>query len=375
MIRPQRYLNRMMIFLAAVIAALLALFEPLQSAFFANMALNGGIALVLLIGIVVVFRQVLQLRPEVAWLDAFKREAEGAPPRAVKPRLLASMARMLAENHTRASISALSMRTLLDGVATRLDEGREISRYLIALLIFLGLLGTFWGLLHTLGSIRETIAGLTVGAGDLAVMFDELKSGLEAPLSGMSTAFSSSLFGLAGSLILGFLDLQAGQAQNRFYNDLEEWMSGFTRLSAGGGGLEGDPSAPAYLSALLEQTADSLTQLQRTLARMDESRAGAGAVITALAEKTAALVDSQQEMKPVLSRLAGVLEQQRDQTSGPSEASLEHLRNLDVHLARLLEDVELSRNQMLDELRAEIRLLSRTLAGVLGGAVSGGAER
>jgi len=375
MIRPQRYLNRMMIFLAAVIAALLALFEPLQSAFFANMALNGGIALVLLIGIVVVFRQVLQLRPEVAWLDAFKREAEGAPPRAAKPRLLAPMARMLAENHARASISALSMRTLLDGVATRLDEGREISRYLIALLIFLGLLGTFWGLLHTLGSIRETIASLTVGAGDLAVMFDELKSGLEAPLSGMSTAFSSSLFGLAGSLILGFLDLQAGQAQNRFYNDLEEWMSGFTRLSAGGGGLEGDPSAPAYLSALLEQTADSLTQLQRTLARMDESRAGAGAAITALAEKTAALVDSQQEMKPVLSRLAGVLEQQRDQTSGPSEASLEHLRNLDVHLARLLEDVELGRNQMLDELRAEIRLLSRTLAGVLGGAVSGGAER
>ncbi|MEL0144704.1 MAG: flagellar motor protein MotA, partial [Alphaproteobacteria bacterium] len=165
------------------------------------------------------------------------------------------------------SLSTLSMRSLLDGIASRLDESRDLSRYTIGLLIFLGLLGTFWGLLQTVSSVANVIAGLQVGGGDAVTIFNDLKTGLEAPLSGMGTAFSSSLFGLAGSLLLGFLELQAGAAQNRFYNDLEDWLSTATRVS-GGGALsvgEGDQSVPAYIQALLETTADSLDNLQRTV--------------------------------------------------------------------------------------------------------------
>ena len=161
--------------------------------------------------------------------------------------MLAPMAAMLGERTARFSLSTMSMRSLLDGLASRLDESRDISRYLIGLLIFLGLLGTFWGLLQTIGAVSDVIATLNVGSGEMGNVFDDLKKGLQAPLSGMGTAFSSSLFGLAGSLLLGFLELQAGQAQNRFYNELEDWLSGQTRLGSGGSIGEGDQSVPAYV--------------------------------------------------------------------------------------------------------------------------------
>src|SRR3978361_1127456 len=152
-------------------------------------------------------------------------------------------------------------------------------------MIFLGLLGTFWGLLKTVSAVADVIHGMSVGGGDINAVFDQLKSGLAGPLAGMSTAFSSSMFGLAGSLVLGFLDLQAGQAQNRFYNDLEEWLSTYTRLSRGSFGEGGDASVPAYIQALLEQTADSLENLQRIMARGEESRIGANQNITALVDR------------------------------------------------------------------------------------------
>ena len=230
------------------------------------------------------------------------------------------MATMLGERKGgRVSLSAVSLRTLLDGIATRLDESREISRYLIGLLVFLGLLGTFYGLLETLRSVGGVINGLTIGTNDVARAFNDLKTGLQAPLSGMGTAFSASLFGLAGSLVLGFLDLQAGQAQNRFYNDLEEWLSSYTRLSSGGPLSEaGDASVPAYIQALLEQTADSLDNLQRITGRGEESRMAANASIVTLTDRLGMLGDqmkaeqnlmlrlaeSQMELKPVLARLA-----------------------------------------------------------------------
>ncbi len=198
------------------------------------------------------------------------------------------MARMLELRHGgRVSLSATSLQTLLDGIGSRLDESRETSRYLIGVLVFLGLLGTFYGLLETVRSVGGVIGGLNVGGTDLSSAFANLKSGLESPLSGMSTAFSSSLFGLAGSLVLGFLDLQAGQAQNRFYNDLEEWLSTYTRLSGGALGDGGDASVPAYIQALLEQTADSLENLQRIMARGEESRIGANSTLASLTDRLA----------------------------------------------------------------------------------------
>ena len=169
----------------------------------------------------------------------------------------------------RLSLSAPAMRTVLDGIASRLDEQREVSRYMIGLLIFLGLLGTFWGLLLTIGSISDVIGGMSVGSGDLNQLFNQLKTGLTQPLRGMGTAFSSSMFGLAGALVLGFLDLTAGQAQNRFFNELEEWLAGITRLSSGVLS-EGEGSVPAYVQALLEQTAENMEGLQRVLARGEE---------------------------------------------------------------------------------------------------------
>ena len=235
MTRPDRYLVRMLIFLALVAVAAVLLYLPLVRAFQANMVLNGMILATLAFGIAHAFRQVLMLRPEVEWVETFRRSEPGLSVQR-EPKLLAPMATMLGERSGgRMSLSALSMRSMLDSIYSRLDESRDMSRYLIGLLIFLGLLGTFWGLLETVAAVGKTIGSLSLAAGDFASIFSDLKAGLQSPLNGMAVAFSSSLFGLAGSLVLGFLELQASQAQNRFYNDLEEWLSSYTRLSSGGG--------------------------------------------------------------------------------------------------------------------------------------------
>ncbi len=370
MTRPQHYLTRMAIFVACV-AAIAALLAPaLYHFFMGNPAVNGLILLILIGGIIYIFRQVLRLNPEVAWIESFRRKESGVSTQNM-PRLLSPMATMLADRRGgRVSLSATSMRTLLDGIATRLDETRETSRYLIGLLVFLGLLGTFYGLLQTVQSVGGVIGGLSVGAGDAARAFNDLKSRLEAPLGGMGTAFSASLFGLAGSLVLGFLDLQAGLAQNRFYNDLEEWLSSYTRLSGGGPVSDsGDTSVPAFIQALLEQTADSLENLQRILGRGEESRISTNANLLALTERLATLTDhmrteqslllrlaeQQVELKPVLARLA-------DGTS--SDETRAHLRNIEVYLARLSEDISHGRGESTQEIRSEIRLLARTIAAL-----------
>ena len=375
MTRPQRFLTRMAIFLVVVIIIAGFLAGPMHRAFLANPALNGLIVGVLVLGIIYVFRQVLLLRPEVDWIEMTSRDG----PRLsipVTPTLLAPMATMLGDTAGQRSISALGMRSLLDGIASRLDESREISRYLIGLLIFLGLLGTFWGLLGTIGAVGNTIKNLSVEGGDFAVLFASLKAGLEAPLVGMSTAFSSSLFGLAGSLVLGFLDLQAGQAQNRFFNDLEEWLSTKASLGSGASIGDGDQSVPAYVSALLEQTAESLTSLQRSLIRGEEDRSQTTEAIQDLGEKLAVLGDqmkagqdlmirlgeAQLEMKPVLERLASATE--RESTITLDEVSRGHLRNIDVYAGRLLKDSAPGRDMMVEEMRSEIKLLARTIAGL-----------
>ncbi|MBK8210018.1 MAG: flagellar motor protein MotA [Rhodospirillales bacterium] len=375
MTRPHRYLLRMLVFLALVGGVCALLFSGLQRAFLVNPPLNGLIIAVFLLGVLYGLRQVLRLAPEVGWIEHFRRghEAAGDPP---TPRLLAPMAAMLRERRGRLSLSAPAMRSLLDGIASRLDESRDLSRYLIGLLIFLGLLGTFWGLSQTIGSVSDVIRGLTVGGGDVAQMFDTLKAGLAAPLSGMGTAFSSSLFGLAGSLVLGFLDLQASQAQNRFFNELEEWLSGSTRLSSGALSGDGEQSTPIYVQSLLEQTAESLEGLQRTLARGEETRAAGNAQLMALAEKIGTLTDQmraeqalmrelaerQSELRPVLTRLAEGL--RGSAGGGMDEATRAHIRNLDVYVARLIEEMIAGREEVVRQVRSDIRLLARTIAAV-----------
>src|SRR5215468_8983296 len=221
---PRIFLVRMLVFLVLCALVMVVLYKQIIVAFFANPGLNALIGAVLLIGVILSFRQVIRLYPEVSWVNNFRIADPGL---AVDrhPTLLAPMAAILGGERTgRMTITQQTMRHLLHSIATRLDEARDISRYLTALLVFLGLLGTFWGLIETVGSVGKVIEGLKVG-GDAGSLFDTLKEGLAAPLGGMGISFSSSLFGLAGSLALGFLDLQTSQAQNRFYMELEDWLS------------------------------------------------------------------------------------------------------------------------------------------------------
>jgi hypothetical protein len=364
----------MLVFVVAVAVIVIALWPALIGAFMANPQLNGFILAVLALGVAYIFHQVWSLNREVNWIQSFRTGRPGMSVQA-SPRLLAPMAAMLGERGQKFSLSAMSMRSVLDGISARLDEKRDISRYLIGLLIFLGLLGTFYGLLLTIDSVAEVIAGLSMQTGDLGGVFNDLKRGLGQPLKGMGTAFSTSLFGLAGSLVLGFLELQAGQAQNIFYNDLEDWLSSQTRLASGALSSDGDGGGvPAYVQALLEQTADSLESLQRTIDRGEESRITANTNITTLAEKLSTLTDqmrteqslmmklaeSQLELKPILSRLADV------QFGGGlgDDGVRSHVRNIDVHLARLHEELATGRAETVQELRTEIRVLSRTLAAI-----------
>jgi hypothetical protein len=244
---------RMLVFLVLCALIAVVLYRQIITAFFANPGLNALIGLVLLVGTILAFRQVIRLYPEVAWVNNF-RIADPGLALVRHPTLLAPMAAILGgERSGRITISQQTMRHLLDSIATRLDEARDISRYMTGLLVFLGLLGTFWGLIETVGSVGKVIDGLKVG-GDAGALFDTLKEGLAAPLGGMGISFSSSLFGLAGSLILGFLDLQSSQAQNRFYTDLEDWLATTVRGYASEGGAGGDLQAAVdRLRASLEE--------------------------------------------------------------------------------------------------------------------------
>ena len=385
MTRPTVYLIRMLVFLVAVAAVTALLAHALTAAFAANPLLNALIVLVLLLGIGWNLRQVLRLTPEVTWVETFQR----ARPRLAAlpaPRLLAPMASMLAarsaktgsaktgrDAQDRLTLSGPAMRSILDSIASRLDESRELSRYMTGLLIFLGLLGTFWGLLLTVGSVSDVIAGMSVGSGDVNALFEQLKTGLGRPLHGMGTAFSSSMLGLAGALVLGFLDLTAGQAQNRFFNELEEWLAGLTRLSSGVLGAEGEGgSVPVYVQALLEQTAENMEALQRTLSRGEDDRREGTQAMLALTERLATLSDSmrtnqqlmlhvaesQQALAPALQRLS----ERRE--GGGDDVARAHLRNIELYLQRLITESEQGRSQSTAELRNEIKILTRTIAAL-----------
>ena len=374
MTRPSNYLIRMAIFLGVITAGVIFLGPSLLDAFWASPVLNGIIVGALLIGIGNSFRNASMLRREVVWIESFQRDG---PITSVmpNPKLLASMASMLGERNVGSlSLSTMALRTLLDGIAMRLEEIRETSRYMIGLLVFLGLLGTFWGLLQTIDSVGDVIGGLSVNRDNSPDFFEKLKVGLQAPLAGMGTAFSSSLFGLAGSLILGFLALQVGQAQNRFYNELEDWLSGQTRLASSVIGGESDQSVPAFIQALLEQTADSLESLQRSLQKGESSRLeankkiieltdtliGFGEIMKSEQELILKLAEGQQSLKPALEKLvhSGV---------GGIEIPNEQFRSIEANLKRITEELSKGRSETISEIRSEIRLLARTIAALAEG--------
>ncbi|HQT67541.1 MAG TPA: flagellar motor protein MotA [Acetobacteraceae bacterium] len=359
MTKPNQYLWRMLIFLILVYGTAAIISLALAKFYLANPLVNSVIVVVEIFGVFWNLRQVLRLRPEVAWVERFQRSRdslEQGPP----PVLLSPMARMLnakRDGERRFTLSIQGMRTMLDGIASRLDESRELSRYITGVMIFLGLLGTFWGLLKTVSSVAAVIQGMNLMGGDVNAMFAQLKSGLALPLEGMGTAFSSSLFGLSGALILGFLDLTAGQAMNRFYNELEEWLAGLTRLSSGVLGGEGEGSVPAYVQALLEQTAENMEALQRVLTRGEDGRAHATQTMQALNDKLSVLGDSLKLNQQLMLKIAETRHEQ-----GGDDIARAHLRNIELLLGRMIAEAEQGRAQGLGELRSDIKILTRTLA-------------
>jgi biopolymer transport protein ExbB/TolQ len=309
---PRIYLIRMAVFL--VLAGFIAfiLYRQIWSAFMANPGLNGLILGLMGIGIILAIRQVWRLFPEVRWVNTLRQAEEGLVPQAASPTLLAPMAALIANRSSRSALSVATTRSLLDSVGARLDESREILRYLAGLLVFLGLLGTFWGLIETVGSVGRIIASLRTGQ-DAAVLFDELKNALAGPLQGMGLSFSASLFGLAGSLVLGFLDLQAGQAQSRFYTELEDWLAISTTdagselaLRAGAGG----PDLTAVLNRLATTLNDSGSGRAATQAMANLAEGIQGLVQHMRAEQqmirdwVEAQAAREKELKQVLDRLS-----------------------------------------------------------------------
>jgi hypothetical protein len=272
---PRVYLVHMVVFTMLVAILVVVILPGLYEAFAAAPVLNGVIVATLLFGMFHSFRMVVRLFREVNWVNRFRQGEKEDPTK--PPELLAPMA-MLLKNRQDTVLSPVSMRSLLDSLASRLDESRDMSRYLVGLLIFLGLLGTFWGLLETVRSIGGAIEGLDVKAAQSATLFDQLKQGLRAPLDGMGLSFSSSLFGLAGSLILGFLDLKAAQAQNRFYIDLEDWLSSITDIAAGGtqavAAVPGSGIAPQLLRSELQSLQRAVERLTFTMENQKPAQSG-----------------------------------------------------------------------------------------------------
>lgn len=390
MTRPVRFLIRMLIFLGVVAIATSLIGASLVEFFMANPWLNGLIVGVLGLGILYLFWLAVMIWPAVNWIKSYQRDVSTQRP---APRVLSPMAKMIRERRGRLRLTAGQMRSLLDGIGSRLDERRELSRYMIGLLVFLGLLGTFWGLMETVTAVIQVIDSLFVSQGeDFQTVFNNFKRGLLESLSGAGVAFSSSLFGLSGSLILGFLDLQAGQAQNRFYNDLEEWLSGMTRLSSlpemeG----EGPQTLPAYLQALMENMVESMEDMRDTLAQGEDERAAQNRNLESLIQRLstlteqmraeqglmAKLAESHYELGPVLQNLARQQDGERQDAGHIMDQLRNEFRLLGNRISELqseasmsnqqiLRDSAASREDLVHELRDEFRVLVRTLASMIG---------
>jgi hypothetical protein len=374
--RLSRYLASMTIFLLAVAGVAAALIGRLQGAFQANPLLNALLIAVWVIGIIYIFIQTLRLSPEIKWVQEVQRNRLAAKDLEPPP-LMGSLARLMESRTTPLSLTPTALRAVLDGIAVRLDESREIARYFTGLLIFLGLLGTFWGLLKTVGSVGAVVNGLSVTA-DPTELFTNLKAGLEGPLSGMGTAFGSSLLGLAGSLVLGFLDLQMGQAQNRFFLDLENWL--FASAGAGERGLE-EASPLPVIQALVDRTASNIEGFRQIMTDTEDSRHENAQAMWTLGQKIDALVAAEENQQQVIDSL---LRQQADRDAaviavlgrieqavgksgdGGGDGALGaeavgHLRSIETGIQRLVNDQTQTRARALEEARAEIQRLARTL--------------
>ncbi|MDF1804632.1 biopolymer transporter ExbB [Thalassovita sp.] len=335
--------------------------------FEANPYLNGFIMFVFAVGVVACFWQVAQLINSVRWIETFARDhAETSGLRA--PRLLAPLAALLRTRGARMQISSSSTRSILDSVGTRIDEAREITRYIVNLLIFLGLLGTFYGLATTVPALVDTIRSLSPQEGEAgADVFGRLMNGLDAQLSGMGVAFGSSLLGLAGSLVVGLLELFAGHGQNRFYRELEEWLSTITRVGFSGEGDGGGDGS--QVAVVLDHMTNQIEAMQQMFTQSDISRAHVDDKLTSLAVSierltdrmagTARANDALVRMAEGQDRLVEILSEREG--DGVDAESRMRLRSIDVQLLRILEEISAGRQETMAELRTDIAALTTVL--------------
>jgi len=335
--------------------------------FQANPYLNGFIIFVFLIGVIACFYQVFQLIGSVRWIERFANESLPGPDAA--PQLLAPLASLLRQRGASSQVSASSTRSILDSVATRIDEAREITRYIVNMLIFLGLLGTFYGLATTVPAVVDTIRSLAPqdGEGGVAV-FNRLMTGLEAQLGGMGVAFASSLLGLAGSLIVGLLELFAGHGQNRFYRELEEWLSSITRLGfAAGDDASGEQN---LMAGVVDHMSEQMDTLQRMFMTAEAGRAEVGQKLDTLAASIERLaggggasdlsISALERVAAGQERLIALIEAQ-GQGEGIDAESRMRLRSIDVQMLRILEEISAGRQESMAELRTDLNTLAEAL--------------
>ena len=384
--QPVRQILLMLVVVALVAVGAWLAFPTVAPVFLANPWLNGVIFGVFVVGVLACFLQVFQLMSSVGWIEGFAGGRPGADI-AAPPRLLAPLANLLRSKGARSNLSATSTRSILESVASRLEEARDITRYIVNLLIFLGLLGTFYGLATTVPAVVDTIRSLAPQEGEQGMaVFDRLMSGLEAQLGGMGTAFSSSLLGLAGSLVVGLLELFAGHAQNRFYQELENWLSSITRLGLAGGESEG--TEMGLVATILDQMAEQVEVMKALMTQADMSWASMDDRLGALAvavEGLAARAENERAAVPVLERIADTQERLLDSqgrmvdgqnrivsalaavesagegSDGYDRESRMRLRSIDTQLLRVLEEVSVGRQESLAELRADLSLLTRAV--------------
>ncbi len=373
--QPVRQISVMLIVLALVGFVAYIAFPRVAPVFLANPFLNGFILLVFVIGVLACFWQVLQLTSSVSWIEGFASRRPGHE-LVSAPRLLAPLAALLRSRGAKMQMSSSSARSILDSVATRIDEARDITRYLTSLLIFLGLLGTFYGLATTVPAVVETIRSLAPREGEGSVeIFARLMTGLEKQLGGMGVAFGSSLLGLAGSLVVGLLELFASHGQNRFYRELEEWLSTFTRLGFSSADADGT-SDYGTAGMLFEQMAEQMEALQGLYTKSDEGRTQLDIRLGQLADGVEGLVaklDGTDEATLALTRVAEgqdrlieVLEDKaaKDDGAHVDAESRMRLRSIDVQLLRILEEMSAGRQETLADLRTDLGLLTRAVRQV-----------
>jgi hypothetical protein len=380
--QPVRQIFMMLVAIGLFSFGAYVAFPRVAPVFLANPYLNGVIALVFLIGVLACFLQAIQLVTAVNWIEGF---IEGRPGHEVTraPRLLAPLAALLRARGKRMQISTSSARSILESVVTRIEEARDITRYIVNLLIFLGLLGTFYGLATTVPAVVETIRSLAPQDGEGGVeVFGRLMTGLESQLGGMGTAFSSSLLGLAGSLVVGLLELFAGHGQNRFYRELEEWLSTITRLgfSSAEAAEAGESGESAALVGVLDQMAHQMDALQGVVARSEAERSeteerlyGLAVAMDRLSERLSERLEADAQSSGATARaLAQIADGQERVISalqGRGEEEGAHmdaesrmrLRSIDVQLLRILEEISAGRQETLSDLRGDLAALTRAI--------------